>query len=326
MLLKKKGTVEGLRILLRSYGIPDTILQINEFGGKDKINTNDWDYWFKRFNYRLDIDTVNTNHVKTLWPLNSDWASSQPNTVTFRFKTADSASAIEYPSQSLWSIDGEAAVMLEYSGSGFTSASYSGSIVDPDYQYALLHFTPDGTNSASLALPFLNNDWWTVAVTKNSNDYTLYAANKIYSGSDGSSIGFVASASITNASTNWANGELSFFPPTSSLTFGGVPYRPLTGSYQELRYYTTQLNTGSFYDLVMNPQSIEGNYTSASFYQLAFRAPLGGELYTGSTSIHPAVTGSVSATASFASNSDFTINGSFTPNREYVFYDSPAGS
>jgi hypothetical protein len=326
MLLKKKGTVEGLRILLRSYGIPDTILQINEFGGKDKINTNDWDYWFKRFNYKLDINTVNDDHIKTPFTLDTRWNSPQdvPATVAFRFKTADSASAITYPSQSLWTIDGTAGVMLEYSGSGFTSASYSGSIVDPDWQYALLHFTPNGIDSASIALPFLNNDWWTVAVTRDGADYTLYAANKIYSGSDGSSIGFVASSSINNGAADWENGALSFFPPSQSLSLGGVSYRPLTGSYQEIRYYSTQLNTGSFYDLVMNPQSIEGNYTSASFAQVAFRGALGGELYTGSISIHPAVTASVSRTSSFSSGNDFSITGSFTPNREYVFYDSPA--
>jgi hypothetical protein len=44
-LLNKKGTVEGLRALINCFGIPDTILRISEFGGKDKDNTNDWDYF-----------------------------------------------------------------------------------------------------------------------------------------------------------------------------------------------------------------------------------------------------------------------------------------
>ena len=38
-LLKTKGTIAGLRSLITSYGIPDTILRINEFGGKDRIST-----------------------------------------------------------------------------------------------------------------------------------------------------------------------------------------------------------------------------------------------------------------------------------------------
>ena len=35
-LLNKKGTVAGLRALINCFGIPDTILRISEFGGKDK--------------------------------------------------------------------------------------------------------------------------------------------------------------------------------------------------------------------------------------------------------------------------------------------------
>jgi hypothetical protein len=37
-LLKSKGTIQGLKTLLNIYGIPDTILRISEFGGKDKVN------------------------------------------------------------------------------------------------------------------------------------------------------------------------------------------------------------------------------------------------------------------------------------------------
>jgi hypothetical protein len=59
-----------------------------------------------------------------------------------------------------------------------------------------------------------------------------------------------------------------------------------------------------------------------------FRASLGGELYTGSTSIHPKVTGSWSLTSSFSPT--FGTNGfgfrfppKFVPNTEYFFYTQP---
>ena len=52
-LLKKKGTLEGLKALITTYGIPDTILQVNEFGGQNKIDENDYDLWFNQFNYAL---------------------------------------------------------------------------------------------------------------------------------------------------------------------------------------------------------------------------------------------------------------------------------
>jgi hypothetical protein len=37
-LVKKKGTISGLRQLINIWGIPNTILRINEFGGKNKDN------------------------------------------------------------------------------------------------------------------------------------------------------------------------------------------------------------------------------------------------------------------------------------------------
>jgi hypothetical protein len=58
----------------------------------------------------------------------------------------------------------------------------------------------------------------------------------------------------------------------------------------------------------MNPSSIEGNSLNSGADQLAFRLPLGGELYTGSNSIHPKVTGSWVTTSSFASNSTAFFN------------------
>jgi hypothetical protein len=70
-LLKKKGTVEGLRALVTLYGIPDTILQVNEFGGQNKIIENDYDLWFNQYNYAFD--TLGTNYVTSSFALNSAW-------------------------------------------------------------------------------------------------------------------------------------------------------------------------------------------------------------------------------------------------------------
>jgi hypothetical protein len=67
---------------------------------------------------------------------------------------------------------------------------------------------------------------------------------------------------------------------------------PFSGSFQEFRYYSTQLPETVFNDYVMNPESIEGiNITgpSSSFNLLNFRAALGNELE--STFISPALGG-----------------------------------
>ena len=171
-------------------------------------------------------------------------------------------------------------------------------------------------------------------------DFELIAADKIYSGSDGSTIGFIASSSVTApdpTTAGWNDGTKGIYFG-SKFTYGGGTIDPISGSYQEIRYYTNKLSQSVFNDYVMNPQSIEGNGVNGSPDQLAFRASLGGNLYTGSTSIHPKVTGSLWGpgavgfpTASFATSSTFTfgtqsVSGGtqlFNPNREYIFYDSP---
>jgi len=360
-LTKQRGTISGLRTLLNIYGVPDTILQINEFGGKDRNNTNDWDLWQEEFNYKFDVtapSAVNDQYIFSNWILNDDWGPANdpggvnviPESLQFRFKIASSlptasvknslALIPQQPSQ----IDGSS-VTLEYTGSGFTSSSaYPGSIPDPENQYAKLVFTPDYTSaniSASVYLPFYNQGWWSVMVTRTGqNVFELTAANKIYSGSDGSTIGFIESSSVTTpdiSTTGWNDGTKGAYFGSQILYDTSDILDPISGSYQEIRYYTNKLSQSVFNDYVMNPQSTEGNGVNGSPDQLAFRASLGGNLYTGSTSIHPKVTGSVWGpgsrgfqTSSFLANSNFvfqteSLGGTplFNPNREYIFYDSP---
>ena len=347
-LLKSKGTTAGLRALITSYGIPDTILKISEFGGKDQVNANDYDLYFNNFNYAFN--TTN-NFISSSWVVNSDWNAQNdvPSTVQFRFKSE------EFPptnlSQSLWEIDesgltGE--LLLDYSGSGLDSGSYNGSIKDPNYKVANLRFIPysdESQISASISLPFYNGDWWSVMVTTDQNGtYNLYAGNKIYNGNDGTSLGYYASASVTGADDNvWTDGTTSTFASSSS----NYPnYKKFSGSLQEIRYYNTQISESVFKDYVMNPLSFEGNGINSAPSQLIFRAALGSELLqinyssstemfgygssfygnglygqnpTGSTfttenvifstsSIHPKVTGSWGLTSSFTSNSHFLIS------------------
>lgn len=345
LLLKKKGTTVGLQDLVTVYGIPSTILRVAEFGSKDKDESNDWDYYKQRYNYCADAP-ANKDSITSRWQLNNNWNSLNniPNTIQFRFKLPSSGSsgavnnAISAPSQSLWVLNDNAtsysAVVLEYTGSGFATGSYSGSIVDPYYQYGTLKFIPNlatPTISASIYLPFFDGDWWSVMISRTGSQYfNFYAANSIYNGDDGSTIGFIGSSSAITNDSSWIsspNSKYSYFPGWQSPdTFGGKNYIGFSGSYQEIRYYTVGLSSSAFQDWTMNPDSIEGNYLNSAPDQLAFRASLGGELYTGSVSIHPKVTGSWVATSSFASDSNFVLDGSvtFTPNIETVYLDQPA--
>ena len=308
-LLKKKGTIAGLRTLINIYGIPDTILRINEFGGKDK-NVNTWDYWQNEYDYALK--STGSYYISSSFNLNSTWGSANdvPSAIEFRFK-AESIPPT-HASQSLWYTDEGLGVFLEYTGSGLTTGSYLGSPINPNYQYGTLKFI-SGANSASVYLPFFDGGWWSVLVNSGSNGYKLYAKNSIYSGDDGNILGYQASSSL-NIPTLWSASTEIYFASSSTNYIG------LSGSLQEIRYYTQPLSENSFNDYVMNPSSIEQSQ------YLAFRASLGGELYTGSNSIHPKVTGSWVNTSSFAGGNTFYISSSpiYIPNTEINFYDQPA--
>jgi hypothetical protein len=332
-LLKSKGTLPGLRALITSYGIPDTILRINEYGGKDKVEGNDWDYWQNEFNYTFK--TEGNNFISSSWnSTNTNWNSpdTTPSTLAFRFKTNGLPSTNIPYSQSLWRKGNDIHLVLRYTGSGYTSGSYSGSIANPYNQYALLDFYPNYTTSpnesSSLYLPFFDGGWWSVMVNRDNgtSNFTLAAGNKIYEGgNNGTLLGFYSTSSITaSTDTDWYSNGNSFF--VSSSIINGATYNRFSGSLQEIRYYNTKIEEDIFKDYIMNPYSIEGNLLNEGSNELIFRASLGGELYTGSTSIHPKVTGSWATTSSFTSNSNFNFNTTptFVSNEEYFFYDQPA--
>ena len=345
-LLKTKGTLPGLRALITSYGIPDTILRINEFGGKDKINVNDWDHWQREFNYAFS--TTGSNFISSSWdchdhfpPAFGGGANGINNQIMFRFKTNGLPTSNIPRSQSLWHVSGsgfgETAITLRYEGTAYDSASYSGSIKDPFCEYAYLDFYPDlvhsSSISASIYLPFFDGDWWSVAASRDdstSKNFTLRAANKLYKGGDNNTkIGFISSSIInhSNPIDGWRRkNSISYFPASSSIL---TNYFPFSGSYQEIRYYAPPITESVFRDYTMNPHSIEGNTTNSSPSDLTFRASLGGELHTSSLSIHPKITGSWITTQSFSgsgegfSNFNFNVTPTFLPNTEFIFFDQP---
>ena len=315
-LLKTKGTIAGLRALVTSYGIPDTILRINEFGGNIIGSLDDRNLKQREFNYAFS--TEGQYHFSSSFVPNINFDSGRPNTIQFRFNAGGLPTQL---SQSLWSIDnGNSSLVIEYTGSGLISGSYSGSIPDPYNEFATLKFIPDSTDptiSASVYLPFFDGGWWSVMTTQNDTTASLHAANSI-----NNALGFVSSSSATGYSaTNYNNGTIIRFPNSSSITHSSKIYLPFSGSLQEIRYYTPNLNINSFYDYVLNPYSSEGNSINSSPNELIFRADLGTLSDTGSRqSIHPKVTGSTSyITSSFTSNSSFYLNSNnFVANKEII--------
>ena len=323
-LLKTKGTIAGLRALITSYGIPDTILDINEFGDQTLNTTENWELEQRVFNYALDVN--NTTYFTSSFVLNSDFGGFSPKTMQFRFKPSNlPTSSI---SQILWSGDNnQSLITISYTGSGLVSGSYSGSISDPQKYYATVKFLPEGDTigapSSSVDLPIFNGDWWSVMTTvdfTSTNTASLYVANRI-----GNEVGFIASSSV-GADTSFYKGvNTSNFPLSHSI--GSIT--PFSGSYQEIRYYNTLIDTSSYYNYILNPYSAVGNTPTTTPNELVFRAPLGSMLNTGSiTSIHPKITGSSEyMTSSFVGGSNFYISSpTFSNNKELTYLNQvPVG-
>ena len=355
LLLKKKGTTAGLKLLLNLYGVPDTILRINEFGGQDKLNTGDWDNWQDTFNYAIAGRDAQIITNARLYP------TGIPSTIMLRFKTPDLTTlGLNQGGEQYFAIlaAGEvgpppsyaSALLLEYSGSGLTSGSYSGSTVDPYYQYGTLKWIPNTdsphqSTSASIYLPFFNQEWWSVMITLASGSVSsfnepttssLYAKQKgLYQGN--SYILYEGSSSVLQPNSPTYQWQSIYVIPTEPVSLPNAVYTPMSdGRYQELRYYNTQISESIFDDVTMNPLSIEGNATSgsqSSYSSLRFRASLGADQVipttTTLTSTHPSVTGSYIGIPS-ASFSDGTITYTidpnlpgFVPNTEYIYQAQP---
>jgi len=335
-LLKKKGTIGGLKALITSYGIPSTILRVSEFGGRDRDTTQDWDLKQDIFNYSFHLGGVdNYSALTSSFVANNDWpnVNTSPKSLQFRFKTDGIPTSSFY--QNVWVGDTTKAFMtLSYTGSGLSSGSYSGSVPSSSNAYGQLKFYPEGSvgfdagRFAQIDLPFFDGDWWSVQASfdyDNSLDAYLYGANRI-----GEEIGFSATHSVTVVAPQyWKDTDISYLPSASALTLGGTDYHPLTGSLQEVRYWDTVLSESLFYDYVVNPYSTQGNTINSTPDELIFRADLGTTLNTSSRqSIHPKVTGSWEITQSFASGSNFHLisTGSmWLQNTESVYYNQTPG-
>jgi hypothetical protein len=303
-LLKKKGTVSGLRQLINVWGIPNTVLRISEFGGKDR-DYDTYDLWYNRFSYAYSpyLDIASSSSLTIPWaPLQRnfihDGENIPPDSIAFRFKTTGIPTSSFYtqslitktrdPGSSL----ADFGVTLTYATSSLGDYLGSGSI--PYSKYGTLKFWLDDdgggspTSSADIYLPFFDQGWWSVLLKRDNHTiepsgsaiYSLYAKNSQYNGYDGNIIGFEGSSSLSingitdpNYNKSWISSSVDSIiyvggrPEGSTLSDASVLNDAnilFSGSFQEFRYYSTPLSESSFDSFVMNPESIEGNNSAGT--------------------------------------------------------------
>ena len=302
-LLKTKGTVAGLKALITSYGIPDTILDVNEFGDQALNTTQNWELEQNIFNYKLDLD--GTNYISSSFNTNEEFDQQPtPKTIQFRFQTPGIPTGPV--NQLLYTTEtNQSALILSYTGSNQISGSYSGSITNLENTYGTVTFYPQGiienAPTASVYLPVFDGGWWTVQTDVDfdiSDNAQLSVANK-----GDHTILHKASSSVACNTTFYEGSDSIAFPSTTPL----LGYNFFSGSFQEIRYWGPVISQSSFDNFVLNPYSCVGNSVNSTPNELSFRASLGTMLNTSSrSSIHPKVTGSYS-TSSFEGSATWDL-------------------
>jgi len=227
-LLKSKGTEKGIRALINLYGIPDSILSVNEYGGTDK-NSVEPNVYKEKTAYTFY--TSGSYNVKMSWAplLANDWIGNYvndgytlpgyvddlitPDTIEFRFKTDGVPNSTHY-SQSVFQVGTGSAMKFG------TQLTYDTTNVNSNYGNLKLFLFSSSSyvTSSAINLPFYDKGWWSVMIKREtgslslshndvSNRYWVYVKNSLYDGYDGVTLGFQGSSSVyvdgaTSASYN----------------------------------------------------------------------------------------------------------------------------
>ena len=279
-ILKRKGTKESIQALVNAYGIPPTILRINEYGGPDVKEYQPTFDIRQRFTRALDFK--NSQYIQTQWK-EASGSLRTPDTIEFRFRAASSSNQV------LVAKDQKFAVRL----------IDEGSTTDNKGKVEFLLSSSFGTESVTSSLfPVFNNEFWSVGITRelssgydqevknefettSSLKYNLFVkqyesgrSKILYDSStsmtlSGSTTGTGLTSSLHNG--QWtASGDIFFGSTGSFGDLGGE----FTGSLQEIRYFNAPLTESAFNNHTAAPKAINGNHTSASFTDLVFRLRL----------------------------------------------------
>ena len=285
-MLKTKGTSRAVKALISSYGIPQTFLNIKEFGGpilEPDSSTIKPIYEHDKFVYNLKMDASN-NHLSVPWGKINDL-----NPITYVLDTANPIDTIEL--QFKHANTSKKHVLLSKSGSSSNKLDFL-VLLEPTASKAnrgnihLFLSGSTGYKSASIndvmvfddkmSSLFLKRDVSVNDINQN-NSYSLH-----YRRARNGEIAFKKSASISisgNATSSFNSawtGSGTFFvgnADSGSSTLPSIVSSAdyINGSIQEIRYYTDPLNDTVMDDHTLSRVSYHGNSPTASYFDLKFR-------------------------------------------------------
>ena len=276
--IKSKGTGRALKGLLNCYGIPSSMLRVREYGGPDKGT---------RVNYEIKRKFTRATDFRAAQYIKSHWKAAPdgqvPDTIEFRFRTPKSQDTIIVQKEN------DFAISLQDNG-------------ESD-DYGFLRFEISGASAVydqyitSSLLPFYNDDFWSVMLTRKDTDGNEITDDKILSqsvyelttkqyDSTRQRILYQSSESlqthtsslatdvnnITGSSLNAAfTGSGHLYIGGSGSAFGANTF---TGSLMEFRVWSEPLSSSVFDNHVRAPKAYNGNSISSSYDDLLVRYEL----------------------------------------------------
>ena len=276
--IKSKGTERALKGLLNCYGIPSSILRVREYGGPDKGTRVN--YEIKR-KFTRATDFRSSQFVKSHWKTAAD--GQVPDTIEVRFRTPKSQDQV------ILQKDNDFAISLQDNGStddyGFLRFEISGS--DQVYDQFI----------TSSTLPFYNDDFWSVMLTRKDTSGNEITDDKILSqsvyelttkqyDSTRQRILYQSSESLQTHTSSLATdvNNITGSQLNAAYTSSGHIYlggsgsafgaNTFTGSLMEFRVWSEPLSSSVFDNHVRAPKSYNGNSISSSYDNLLVRYEL----------------------------------------------------
>tara|TARA_R110001632_G_scaffold67763_1_gene159214 strand:+ start:20471 stop:23773 length:3303 start_codon:yes stop_codon:yes gene_type:complete len=264
-LLKTKGTERGMKALISCYGIPESILNIKEYGGPNVDKTN-----FRTFSYQKS----------------SKFTNNFSSSVAIAYNSTPLTSQVRHLPPTASDNHNYAIITSTQNGAETYQLSISKSVDDSKLDSGLLAYlvlrsgsatsnTVNQTVSSSLGA-ILNGDAWnfSLVITSGStpNTVTAYATDNTFNKD------IVTLSCSLEVPDSWLNGTFAtqFHIGNFSTPYLGTSNENVfSGSLQEFRVYQEALTKNTVNSQALSPFNYNGNSISSSYENLLVRHPLG---------------------------------------------------
>ena len=280
-ILKSKGTKQSLKALIAAYGIPTSILRIQEYGGPKISGAPDFEI---KQRFTKAVDFHGSQYIKAPWYSTS--FDRSPDTLEFRFRSKQE-------------VDQLLATKIDPNNK-IEAAVYLTNVAGIDSRGDIKFVLSGSTNQTATISnqPVYNGEFWSVMVRRRTASISSsYSDQSITSNFNPTTQSFdmflgyydsgiddiiVRASASMDISGSEGEGLLQHWNVTSSVAGDNEWYiggkfddaskgQQFSGSLMEWRYWGTPLSESAFYNHVAAPKAVNGNNPSSSYYDMSLR-------------------------------------------------------